>query len=338
MSLSFMDVRRRLDEFVEKKAFIFLPSPILENEEESLFKPIVEVVYLRNDEVYEQQKKFRIHYNGLLRLAAAASFEWSAIDTCRTDNMSDRDYCSFRAVGGVMHTDGRIHTHKAEKDIDLAVLEMEFEDKYAEKWRGGNHGKWPFKDFVDGDDYIKAMVRRDMIQKRKNKLTLTESGAKARVIRFVLGLQSQYSRREDVLGRPHVMVSYIPNINRTDVKDAMAQSLIASRSMVYGGAAALPLASPGRASSARTVPGDDHTIQMDDAETPGQYEADSSIVDFENSPVEDQVDMLKKLCQNVGDSFARFEEHIGGEFNDANQATRTSAFEFFIKKKKGKLS
>jgi len=234
----YQEIQSMIDKERQNGAFIFMPSPIL-SMEDSFYKPVVETVMLREDEVYSAQKKFRIHYNGLLRLAGAASFEWSAIDTCRTDGRRDKMYCSFRAVGGVRKADGKVYFHKAEKDIDLEVLEMELEDKYIADWDrvkacNGNDA-WKKHGHTSQDTFMAAMVRRDMIQKRKNKLTLVESGAKARVIRFVLGLQSQYSNKNQVIGMPFVMVSYSPNIQHPDVKRVLTNNLPESMSMIYGG-------------------------------------------------------------------------------------------------------
>ena len=234
----YQEIQSKIDTERKNGAFVFMPSPIL-SMEDSFYKPVAETVFLREDEVYSAQKKFRIHYNGLLRLAAAASFEWSAIDTCRTDGRTDKMYCSFRAVGGVRKADGKVYFHKAEKDIDLEVLEMELEDKYLTDWDRvkdckGNDA-WKKHGHNSKDTFIHAMVRRDMIQKRKNKLTLVESGAKARVIRFVLGLQSQYSNKNQVIGMPFVMVSYSPNIQHPDVKRVLTNNLPESMSMIYGG-------------------------------------------------------------------------------------------------------
>ena len=129
----FKKIKDYIEEERQKGAFIFMPSPILSTDD-SFYMPMVETVELRDDEVYSSKKKYRIHYNGLLRLAAAAGFEWSAIDTCRTDGRTDRNYCSFRAVGGVKKADGKVYFHKAEDDIDMEVLEDEFEDQYSAKW------------------------------------------------------------------------------------------------------------------------------------------------------------------------------------------------------------
>lgn len=234
----YRDIQAIIDEESGKGAFVFMPSPIL-SMDDSFYKPTIEIVTLREDEVYSSQKKFCIHYNGLLRLAAAASFEWSAIDTCRTDGRTDKMYCSFRAVGGVRKADGKVYFHKAEKDIDLEVIEMELEDKYNADWDKvknctGNDA-WKKYGHSSMETFCAAMVRRDMIQKRKNKLTLVESGAKARVIRFVLGLQSQYSQKNQVIDMPFVMVSYSPNIKHPDVKRVLTKQLPESMSMIYGG-------------------------------------------------------------------------------------------------------
>jgi len=89
----YSEIQKMIDKERSNGAFIFMPSPIL-SIEDSFYMPVVETVELREDEVYSASKKYRIHYNGLLRLSAAAGFEWSAIDTCRTDMRTDKMYCA----------------------------------------------------------------------------------------------------------------------------------------------------------------------------------------------------------------------------------------------------
>jgi len=329
---------KKIQEMIEKErkagAFVFMPSPIL-SMENSFYMPVVETIELREDEVYCAQKKYRIHYNGLLRLASAAGFEWSAIDTCRTDGRTDKLYCSFRAVGGVRKADGKIYFHKAEKDIDLEIIEMELEDQYSNTWITQ---PWPKKQYKTKEEYISAMVRRDMIQKRKNKLMLVESGAKARVIRFVLGLQSQYSNKNQVLGMPFVMVHYALNPNHPDVKKALTGSLTESQNMIYGG-----VKDTGQIAYIENDP--DYASEVIDVgqENPNNNNHDfipeneidnfnGGPVDFKNSDIADQIKVLKLMCEKKGEDYSHYaralEKKGSPKIDEIDQAWRDNFFKY----------
>lgn len=326
----YKEIKQQLEEERKKGSFLFLPSPIMD-QSNSYYQPIIEIVRLREDEVYSAQKKYRIHYNGLLRLALASAMEWSAIDTCRTDLMNDRLYCSFRAVGGVRKADGKIYFHKAEKDIDLEITEMELTDQYTNSWKKGDKRKWPHKDYQNESEYVGAMVRRDIIQKRKNKLMLVESGAKARVIRFVLGLQSQYSNKNDVLGINFVMVHYALNPNHPDVRKALMGSMSDSQHMIYGG-----VKDTGQIAHIEHNNNEVIDIPVDEPEPeskpdvskfkPGKNNENSNLIDFQNIPVEEQVKVLKTMCNDCGQDFDHYDKQAKGGIVKAEQQWRDDFF------------
>lgn len=348
-----MNDYREIQEMIEteraKGAFIFMPSPIL-SMEDSFYKPVVETVYLREDEIYTALKKFRIHYNGLLRLSSAAAFEWSAIDTCRTDARNDRMYISFRAVGGVRKADGKVYFHKAEKDIDFEIVEMELEDQYKKTWADIGDNKnvaWKKNGHKTIDTFVPAMVRRDLIQKRKNGLTNVESGAKARVIRAVLGLQGNYSDKGALIGMPFIMVSYSPNIKHPAVNRVLTQALPESMNAIYGGAkdtGQIPYVDPDHNNP------DVITVPNDDAEQKGPEQKESGFqpkkeksapvsnaIDFENSSIDDQVKTLKMLCDLVpGENYDEYNKGLEGGIKGTDQGWRSGFFEFLLAAKEKK--
>ena len=336
----YKDIRKKLEDEKNKGSFIFLPSPIMD-QSNSYYQPIIEVIRLREDEVYSAQKKYRIHYNGLLRLALAAAMEWSAIDTCRTDQVNDRMYCSFRAVGGVRKADGKIYFHKAEKDIDLEIVEMELTDQYTTGWGKGDKRKWPYKDYQNQAEYVDAMVRRDLIQKRKNKLMLGESGAKARVIRFVLGLQSQYSDKAKVLGINFVMVHYALNPNHPDVKSALLGSLSASQHMIYGGVkdtGQIPHTSQMHDDDAIEVPVENNEpdqVQDKDKFQPDSVNTNGNLVDFQNIPAAEQAKILRQMCDECGQDYDHYDKQANGGIIKAEQQWRDDFF-IWLKEEKEK--
>jgi hypothetical protein len=333
----YSDIQKMIDEERKKGAFVFMPSPIL-SVENSFYMPVVETVELREDEVYPAQKKYRIHFNGLLRLASAAGFEWSAIDTCRTDGRTDKMYCSFRAVGGVRKADGKVYFHKAEKDIDLEIIEMELEDKYKKDWsyvkdKSGDEA-WKKHGHNSEQSFVAAMVRRDMIQKRKNKLMLVESGAKARVIRFVLGLQSQYSQKNQVIGRPFIMIHYALNPKHPDVRKGLIGSFSESQAMIYGGVKDVGQITHNTQSDLDSP--DVIDIPADEPDEKGFEPPDrapelGSTTDFENSSLEDQKKNLQYLCKACGEDYDHYDKDNGVE--KSGQKWRNEFFEWLIKEK-----
>lgn len=201
--------------------------------------PVVETVMLDPDpkggDVYIQTKndddaskqRYAVTRQGLSKLAVAAAIIWSATETRRTDNRSDRDYVSFQAVGGLKKPDGTYAFMKAEYDLDFEVIAEELQATHeaaAKKWK-------------KGPDYVDFCFKRDMIQKRKNKLKLAESGAKDRVIRELLGIKATYPLSQ--IQKPFVIlrITVRPDYSDRDVKRAMLSAAIHSMTGIYGGSA-----------------------------------------------------------------------------------------------------
>lgn len=332
-------------------AYVFMPSPIL-SVEESFYSPFVDFVFLREDEVYCTKKKYRIHYNGLLRFASAAGFEWSAIDTCRTDNRSEKTYCSFRAVGGVRKADGKVYFHKAEDEIDIDILREDYEDLYSSKWEQvknctGNQA-WKKDGHQTKKSFVDAMVRRDVRQKQRNKLKLVESGAKARVIRFVLGIQGQYSDEKKVLGMPFIFVSYIPNIKHPEIRRAVTGSFADTQTMIYGGvketgqipymgddsdAINIPVEPP----ESEPEPGPGHGPEKSKFQ-PDQEQGieDGNLIDFQNITVDEQAETLKKMCKDCNQNYNHYNKQVDGGVLGANQQWRDDFFNFLKEEKEKK--
>lgn len=217
-----------LNQEKEKGAVIIQPSDLTPV---SYYRPVVETVKLGEEDVYSAQGKFRITFSGLVKLGNAAGVEWLPEETCRTDNRSDKMYVSFRAVGGIRKNDGRLYPMKAEYDLDLEIIEEEIRQQYLNK-KGQQH-----KSEKEFQRYVEYCTKRDIIQKRKRKLTLAESGAKARVLRALLGIQNQYARKNQITGVPFFVVRFILDHHNPDIKHLFLK--VAERSMcsLYGGGA-----------------------------------------------------------------------------------------------------
>ena len=329
----YQEIREQLTAEKKKGSTVILPSPIMDIAD-SFYMPVVELVKLRNDEIYKAQGNYRIHYNGLLRLSHASGFVWHPVATCRTDNGSDKDYCSFRAVGGVRKADGTISPFEAHKDISLSDLEEEFTELYTVKWEKmidlPPNQFWKRDGHKTSDTYIPAMVRRDMRQKRKNKLMLVESGAKARVIRFVLGIQGQYSDVKKLSENNFVVVRYTQNPNHPDVKAALLQQLHGSMNMIYGVQQQLP----------QSIPDDQDVVDVaPEPEIPPTFtppeplpEVERPFMDknwFESQPVNKQEAWLRSACEEQGHSWDDLTSELNGRpMAEAVQAWRNGLFNF----------
>lgn len=355
---NFEEIRKKLETEKKNGAFIFSPSEIM-SMEDSYFMPVIETVLLTEDDVYSAQKKYRIHYSGLLKIALGASIKWSVTDTRRTDDRKDKLYCSFMAVGGVVDASGTVQWHKAEKDIDLEVIQMELEDQYSAGWEKvkdckGNDA-WKKHGHTTKEAFMDALSRRDMIQHRKNKLTKAESGAKARVIRSIIGLQGTYSNKNQLIGMPFILVHFVQNQNHPEVKKFLLQALPAAQNMIYG--------STGQAKQISFFDQDAdvgdvievEATEVEEESSHGQAEAtkedekaggfkpkntdpSSGNIDFTNSDVDDQIKILEQLCKDVGHNFDHHEKEnkkFGG-VKGMDQAWRDEFFAYLLEEKEKK--
>ena len=284
-------VQQEIEEEQGKGAIIFLPSAIVP---ESFYRPVIERIWLTENDIYPSQGKFRVRYEGLLKLANAAGIEWSASDSGRADNGSDKLYVAFRAVGLIRKADGKLYPTASSYDLDLELVKEELEELYSQK-ANNKSGK-------EKEDYIRFCVSRDWLHKRKHKVTLAESGAKARVIRSILGLQSQYSNKNDIAGRPFVMVRFVLDHQNPDIKQAMLSAAMENMSAIYGSGSrphSLPRYEP--------APGEGDVIVLPhqgaepqtgpDEDAPFENEMDSQSLDFENSDIDSQAQAIKQLCK-----------------------------------------
>ena len=290
------EVQREIETEQRNGAIIFLPSAIVP---ESYYRPVIERVRLNEDDIYNQQGKFRVRYEGLLKLSNAAGIEWSPVDSGRTDNGSDKLYVSYRAVGLIRKADGKLYPTANSYDLDLELIKEELEEQYRQKANGLK------KSQQEKEDYIRFCVTRDWLHKRKHKATLAESGAKARVIRSILGLQSQYSDKGDILNRPFVMVRFVLDHQNPDIKQAMLSAARDNMSAVFGGGA-LPQPLPQFESAAgqgniidlpHSPEPDNEKDQSTDPDIPFDPGADGQVVDFENCDMDTRCRTIEDLCR-----------------------------------------
>ena len=215
---------------------VLLPSTNL-GELSEFHQAVVDEVYLSpnpNDgDVYSmfgQDGKFALTKQALTKLSVAAGIIWNPAETRRTDNRSDRNYVSFQAVGGLRKVDGSPVYFKAEYDMDFEGIEEELRTMYENKCASWN------KPDSEKKAYVEKSVRRDLLQKRKHKIKLCESGAMNRVIRWLLGVKTTYTPEE--LKHPFVVVRVIirPDFSSKEVRSKMIEAAVNSIAGIYGGA------------------------------------------------------------------------------------------------------
>lgn len=204
-----------------------------------IHKAVIDKVYLSanpNDgDVYPQKGQkdsLILSYQGLMRLSMCAGIIWHPYETRRTDPRNDKLYVSFQAVGGIRKSDGTISFVSGHYDLDFEIIEEELRDQY---WQTAKtNDKHKNKSEARQSEFVDFCVRRDMIFKRKHKMKLAESGAKARVIKALLGVKKSYTMKE--LKNPFVVVRVTiqPDLNDPKVKEQLTQISIQAITGIYG--------------------------------------------------------------------------------------------------------
>jgi len=315
----------KIDEALEehrKKGYNVLVPTMTIQEISPLHKPIVEIVKIsanpKDKEVYEPVRgtgEWAFTAVALQKIAYAAGITWNWNGSKRVDDGSDPDIVSYRMVAAVKKEDGTWREQVADYTLDLKVIEEEVTSLYKKKAEVlSKEGKRPWTEDAKRD-YVEAGVRRDMLQKRKFRFQLAQTGAMNRVIRKILGLKSTYSQSE--LAKPFVVpkIAFHPNINDPEIRRMlMKQGSIAAREIFgvgYGISAGLP--APGESAERHEV---DDSIDVDgtvvgesgsdsDHAIPGGEEeffdrGESARVDFSNQAKDDQIKSLDQLMRRKG--------------------------------------
>lgn len=247
--------------------------------------PIGGDIYLQAKSETPSKRRYAISRQGLSKLAVAAGVIWSASETRRTDNRACRDYVSFQAVGGIKKPDGTYAFIKAEYDLDLEVAEEEMVSQKKKDWE----------------------IKKDMIQKRKHKLKLCESGAKDRVIRELLGIKATYPLEQ--ISKPFVImrITVRPDYNDQEVKRAMLTAAIQSMTGIYGSAPAPQISyddpidiTPTEPEPEPEKPPHPEAQKEDDPPFTVEIPGASAEVDFKDSSSEDQVRTLESMMKRKG--------------------------------------
>lgn len=289
------------------------------------YNPVIDYVKLSsdakdNDVYYHPESNLLVPAKpGLLKLARGAGIQWNPKETGRTDSRADRNYVSYRALGGVRTADGGVAWFPGEYDIDLEVIEEKLRSQYEKK------GKDAKKTGNELQNYITYCVKRDILKKREHKLKTCETGAISRVIRALLiGLNPGYTKKE--LEQPFVVVRIVfkPDYSDPQVRRTMLSNGIASMTDIYG--ASEQDESLFSKPSSVISPAQDQLPSTNNKENPEDNNDDeltNEKADFLASDKPSKTDTLKKLAKRKGydlkqlkKPLAQFEDNYLEDFFD----------------------
>lgn len=169
---------------------------------------------------------------GLMKLADAAGIVWNIPECKRLDDMKDRNYVSFQAVGGLRLPDGTFKAFKATKEIDMEAIEeeirMEWDKKASTQVGFGNKAHKCTQEEAD------LNARRDILAFRKHKAARCETGAYNRVIRGILALQSAYLASD--VAKPFMVpkIEFAPNYDDPHIRALTDRAIAADIEQTFG--------------------------------------------------------------------------------------------------------
>ena len=194
-------------------------------------------VYPHDEEKDPAKKKYRPTKQALMKLSVCGGVIWSVSGCKRVDDMSNRDYICYQAVGGIRKADGQPVFFKAVYDMDFEVIEADLREQYEKKAKWLKKGEGQDKRSATDEEkreYVEYCVKRDLLQKRRHALKLCEAGAMNRVIRELFSLKQAYSSAE--LAKPFMMARIIfrPDYSAPDVRKAMIDAHVKAMTGIYG--------------------------------------------------------------------------------------------------------
>jgi hypothetical protein len=121
--------------------------------------------------------------------------------------------------------------------VDLDIIEQETRESYEKKSQVlMSDKKKRGEKFTEEDrkNYLEKCVKRDMLQKRKFRLQLAQTGAMDRVIRKILGLKGTYKKEE--LEKPFVVpkIAFNPDVNDPRVRELLLRQGMDATSALFG--------------------------------------------------------------------------------------------------------
>lgn len=298
---------KELETYKTQGANLLMPSTYI-GELSEFHKPVIEKVLLNPDpeqgDVYAHdnadpgpKKKWRPTKQALMKLSVCAGVIWSPTESRRMDNQSERNYIAYKAVGGIRKADGQPVFFSAEYDLDFEIIEEELRESYEAKTKQDWAKK---KTAQEKAEYVAYCVKRDLLQKRKNKLKLCEAGAMNRVLRMLLGIKQAYTTAE--LQKPFVTARIVfrPDFSDKEVRSKLIDAGIKAMTGIYGESVA--------PQSAAKVEAIDVTPKEDEkeAEQEEKNEMDSLLVDFQNADADCQQKVIVDLSTKKNYALADF--------------------------------
>lgn len=239
MEKTLMKFEEQLENYRKEGKYNVLVPTVTIQEISPFHKPVLEIVRITPDpkagEVYEIVQgsgDFSLRAVALQKIGYAAGLIWNARGCMRTDDGSNPSIVSYRAEAAVRKEDGTYMPLNAEYMVDLDVIEQETRDSYEKKGTAlANEQKW---NETKRKEYIEKNVRRDMLQKRKFRLQLAQTGAMDRVIRKILGLKGAYKKQE--LEKPFVVpkIAFNPDISDPKIREALLRQGMEATNVLFG--------------------------------------------------------------------------------------------------------
>jgi hypothetical protein len=202
-------------------------------------KPVLEIVRIdpnpENKEVYQVilgSDDFSLSAVALNKIGYAAGLIWNARGCHRTDDGSNPNIVTYKAEAAVRKEDGSYMPVNAEYMLDLEVAEQEMRESYDKKFsvlvKKGETKESGRK------DYVEKNVKRDLLQKRKFRLQLAQTGAMDRVIRKILGLKGTYKKAE--LEKPFIVpkIAFAPDISDPKVREVLLRQGLDATNILFG--------------------------------------------------------------------------------------------------------
>jgi hypothetical protein len=240
-----MELEKELDGYRREGRYNVLVPTTTIQEISPFHKPVLEVVKINPDdkagEVYEVVKNsgnYSLRAVTLNRIGYAAGLIWNAKGCGRTDDGTDPDIITYRAEAAVRKEDGTYMPLSAEYMLDLKVVEQELRQEYERK--AGYEIKDKRLKEEDKAAWIEFRMNRDMLQKRKFRLQLAQTGAMGVVIRKILGLKGTYSKTE--LEKPFVVpkIAFAPDVSDPKVRELLLRQGMDATNALFGPAQERP--------------------------------------------------------------------------------------------------
>lgn len=300
-------VSTELEQYRTEGANLLMPNTVIAGLSE-FHKPVIETVQLSSNptdgDVYPHddandgpKKKWRPTKQALMKLSVCAGVIWSLTESRRIDNGSDRNYIAYRAVGGIRKADGQAVFFSAEYDLDFEVMEEELQETYEKKTKAD----WmKDKSAKQKSEYVDYCVRRDMLQKRKNRLKLCEAGAMNRVLRMLLGIKQAYTTEE--LAKPFVTMRVTLSLDYSDkeVRQKLIDASIKSLTGIYGAGAVEKAEQNTEPIDITPIPEDKPENGDDNSDQSPDDPIEIQVVDFMSCDEESQSKTLDTLAKRKG--------------------------------------